>query len=84
MQKMNDDLEQKLKAAPSASFSLIVRADRDVTPYLKWLASEGIEVKRQFRLTPGVAITCRGEDALRLLVADWVTSIELDQEIRTM
>ena len=82
--KISKTLAQQFEDQPEKTFNLIVRTDGDATPRLKWLASEGIEVTRQFRLTPGVAVTCQGRDASRLLKVKWIRSIELDQEITTM
>jgi hypothetical protein len=84
MPKINAELERALRKTPEAMFDLIVRSEEDVTPHLKWLSAEGIKVKRQFRLTPGVAVSCSGQDALRLAAASWVVSVELDAPITTM
>lgn len=84
MPKISTALEQQLNEAPDQSFDLIVRTDGDPTAHLRWLASEGIQVNRQFRLTPGLAVTCTGQDALRLLEPDWVISIETDAPVRAL
>ena len=84
MPKIKAALAEQLREAPDETFDLIVQVDGDVTPHLKWLASEGIQVKRQFRLRPGVAVSCSGQDGLRLAAAKWVVSVELDAPITTM
>jgi hypothetical protein len=84
MPKINIELQQTLTERMSDTFDLIVRTDGDASPHLRWLAAEGIEVKRQFRLTPGLAVSCTGQDALRLLEADWVISVELDAPVRAL
>ena len=84
MPKISSALERQLRDSPDETFDLIVRTDGDVSPHLKWLASEGIQIKRQFRLTPGIAVSCRGQDALRLKAANWVVSIELDAPVKAL
>ena len=84
MSKIKPELQQTLTEGMTETFDLIVRTESDATPHLRWLASEGIEVKRQFRLTPGLAVSCTGQDALRLLEAEWVVSVELDAPVRAL
>ena len=84
MAKMNTELEQRLKSMPNNMVDLIVRTQDEVTPHLEWLASEGFQVKQQYRLSPGVAVTCTGSNALKLLDQDWVISIEEDAEVKAM
>jgi hypothetical protein len=84
MAKISPELEQQLKAMPNRTVDLIVRTDGDATPHLEWLASAGLQVKQQFRLSPGVAISSSGQDALKLLDQSWVVSVELDETVRTM
>jgi hypothetical protein len=84
MAQIDMELERQLKAMPNRGFDLIVRTDGDVTPHLNWLSAQGIQVKQQYRLSPGVAVTASGVDALKLLNQDWVKSIELDKPVTTM
>jgi hypothetical protein len=84
MAKIGTELEQQLKAMPNRRVDLIVRTQGDATPHLEWLASAGLQVKQQFRLSPGVAISGFGADALELLDQDWVVSIELDAPVSIM
>ncbi|MCB0191240.1 MAG: hypothetical protein KDJ65_04780 [Anaerolineae bacterium] len=84
MAKINAELQQQIKSLSSKTFDLIVRTDGDATPYLDWCREEEIEIKQQFRLSPGLAVTCSGEAALKLLDQAWVKSVELDQSITTM
>jgi hypothetical protein len=51
---------------------------------LDWLAANDIEVKQVFKLSPGVAVSCPGRDALKLLAQDWVVSVELDEAVRAV
>jgi len=51
---------------------------------LEWLAAAGLQVTQQFKLVPGVAVSCSGQDALKLLTQDWVLSVEADQPVSTM
>lgn len=84
MATINSELRTQFENQPDQSVDLIVRTDGDVAPHLVWFDNAGVEVKRQFRLTPGVAVTCTGAAALRLLSEDWVVSVEVDQTITTM
>jgi hypothetical protein len=84
MTKISPELEQQLKAAPLDIFNLIVRTSGDVTPHLKWLTLAGLQVKQQFRLSPGVAVSGMGQNVLQLLNQSWVVSIELDKPVQTM
>ena len=76
MAKIDRELEQQLRASPEETVDLIVRTRGDATP--------GLRVKQQFKLTPGVAISGSGQDALQLLSQDWVLSVELDAPVTTM
>ena len=82
MAKIDPKLEQRLQDMPNRAVDLIVRTDGDPTPHLKWLAANDIEVKQVFKLSPGVAVSCPGRDALKLLAQDWVVSVELDEAVR--
>jgi hypothetical protein len=84
MAKISTELEQQLKAMPNRTVDLIVRTSGDATPHLEWLASAGLQVRQQFRLSPGVAVSGSGADALKLLNQDWVISVELDSPVRAM
>ena len=84
MAKISEELKEQLKSMPNRNVDLIVRSHGDVTPHLAWLKAEGFEVNQQYRLTPGVAVTCSGSDALKLLDQDWVKSIERDAPVRAL
>jgi hypothetical protein len=84
MAKINPELEQQLRSMPNRSVDLIVRTAGDTTPRLEWLASNGIQVRHRFRLSPGVAVTCTGQAALTLLDQAWVVSVEPDAPVTTM
>ena len=84
MSKISPELEQQLKAMPHRTVDLIVRTAGETTPHLKWLTSTGFQIKQQFRLSPGVAISGLGENTLKLLEQDWVISVELDASVKTM
>lgn len=84
MAKISTELEQQLKARPEQPVELIVRTHGDATPHLEWLAASGLQVKQQYRLSPGVAISGRGEDALKLLDQDWVKQIDPDTPVRAI
>jgi hypothetical protein len=77
-------LEQQLRANPDDEVDLIVRTKGDASSHLSWLASAGLQVKQQYRLTPGVAVSGSGQAALQLLNQDWVLSIEPDAPVTTM
>lgn len=84
MATINADLETLLKNSPHDVFKLIVRTRGDASLVLDWLSTEGLHVTQQFRLTPGVAVSSTGINALKLLDQDWVVSVELDQPVSTM
>jgi hypothetical protein len=84
MAKISSELEERLKSMPNRRVDLIIRTQSDVGPHLDWLAAEDIEVRFQYRLPPGAAISCAGADALKLLNQDWVKSIELDAPVHAM
>lgn len=84
MVKISAELEQQLKSRPDEVFDLIVRTRGDATPHLDWLSAAGVQVRQQFRLTPGVAISCTGQKALPLLAQEWVLSVEPDAPVTTM
>jgi len=84
MATISPELKAQLTAEPHRSVKLIVRTQDDAASHLAWLAEQGIEVTQQFRLTPGVAVTCTGAQALSLLEQSWVKSVEPDQTVTTM
>jgi hypothetical protein len=84
MAKIDPKLEQRLQDMPNRAIDLIVRTAGDPSPHLDWLAANDIEVKQVFKLSPGVAVSCPGRDALKLLAQDWVVSVELDEAVRAV
>ena len=84
MAKIITDLQSQIKENPNDNFDLIVRTQGDTTPHLEWFAAAGITVTQQFRLSPGVAITCSGAKAQKLVTQPWVISVELDKPVTTM
>jgi hypothetical protein len=84
MATIDSKLEQRLQDMPNRSVDLIVRTSGDPSPHLDWLANNEIEVRQVFKLSPGVAISCPGRDALKLLAQDWVVSVETDEGVRAM
>jgi hypothetical protein len=72
-------LQSRLEAEPAESVSLIIRTQGP--PHVVWMESQNIKVDRQFRLSPGAAISCTGAQALTLLSQDWVISVESDQPV---
>ena len=84
MAQISNELKAQLKSMPNRKVELIVKTHGDATPHLQWLASEGIEVSQQFRLSPGVAVSCTGAEALKLLDQGWVKSVELDAPVQAM
>jgi hypothetical protein len=82
--KMKPALQQQLRANPHEVVRLIVRTTGKARPHIPWLKSAGFEVTQQFRLTPGVAVSCTGAQALQLPAQAWVLSVEPDAPITTM
>ena len=84
MATMSAQLESDIKAmAANETINLIVWTDGDATPHLNWLKTEGIEVRQQYKLKPGIAITCSGSNALKLLPQAWVLEIKEDGTVQT-
>ncbi len=81
---ISNELEKQLKSNPDQMVDLIVRTQGEATPHLEWLAAAGLQVKQQFQLSPGVAVSGSGVSALKLVEQSWVISIELDQAVRAM
>ena len=84
MAKISSELQNQLSEGLNTNFDLIVRVQGDVTQHLEWFASAGITVTQQFRLSPGVAVTCTGATAQKMVTQDLVISIELDKPVTTM
>ena len=53
MSKIKPELEQQLHQQPDETFDLIVRTAGEATPHLAWLAANEVQVKQQYRLSPG-------------------------------
>ena len=84
MAKMNAALEAEIKAmAADDTIKLIVWTAGDATPHLDWFAAEGIEVRQQYKLKPGVAVTCSAAGAQKLIDAVWVVEIKEDGAVHT-
>jgi len=84
MAKISTELQSQLKENLNDNFDLIVRVQGDITSHLEWFAAAEITVTQQFRLSPGVAITCSGAKAQKVMSQDWVISVELDKPVTTM
>ncbi len=84
MTKINPDLKQQLQEQPDELFDLIVRTDGAAEPHIAWCEANNLQVKRQYRLSPGLALCGRGADALKLLDVDWVISVETDAPVQAM
>jgi hypothetical protein len=82
--KIDAELLERLKADPEAEFGLIVKTEGEPGQYLTRLQTQGMEVRRKFRLTRSLAIIARAEAALQLADEAWVEKIEEDQIVRTM
>lgn len=82
MHKIEPKLEQRLQDMPNRAVDLIVRTEGDPSPHLDWLAAQNIEVRHVFKLSPGVAVSAPGRDALKLLTQEWVVSVEVDEGVR--
>ena len=84
MAKVSSELQNQFEENLNNNFDLIVRVQGDVTQYLGWFAAAKITVTQQFRLSPGVAVTCSGGKAQEIAAQDWVISVELDKPVTTM
>lgn len=84
MATIDPKLEQRLHDMPNRAVDLVVRTEGDPTPHLDWLAANDIEVRQVYKLSPGVAVSCPGRDALKLLEQTWVVSVELDAPVSAL
>ncbi len=84
MAKISSELQNQLEENPDNNFDLIVRVQGGITQHLGWFAAANISVTQQFRLSPGVAVTCSGAKAQEIIAQDWVISVELDKPVTTM
>ena len=84
MTKISAELEADIQAlAVDDVVNLIIWTDGDATPHLAWLEAEGIEVRQQYKLKPGVAISCSKANAQKLMAAAWVLEIKEDSAVHT-
>lgn len=84
MATIDPKLEQRLHDMPNRAVDLVVRTESDPTPHLDWLTANDIEVRQVYKLSPGVAVSCPGRDALKLLDQAWVLSVELDAPVSAL
>ncbi len=84
MARINQDLEQKIETDPDQPQNVIVRVKGDMDASQQQLEAAGFQVRRKLRLIKGFALTGPGKNLQGLANQPWVTSIEEDQQVRTM
>ncbi len=82
MPKIDPILIRQFQYDADISFDLIIRTEGPAIKHLTWLAEHGFQIRHQFKLSPGVAITGYGSDASKLLEQCWVLSIERDEPLK--
>jgi hypothetical protein len=84
MSKIEPGLQSKLEAWKDSSFDLIVRVSEPPEHSRSRLESRGIQVRREFKLLPALAVNCLGQEALALAAEPWVLRVEEDKPVTTM
>ncbi len=84
MPKLTSTLSQKIRSNPDQPQRVIIRIEGDLRDCERELNSRGFEIRRQFTLIKGFAADAAGRSIQELADADWVTSIEEDQQVHTM
>lgn len=82
--RVDPKLEEQICAEPQQTFNVIVRVDGDLQTRESALEAEGFNIRRRFRLISGFAASAKGADIQKVSEADWVVSVEPDQEVRIM
>lgn len=81
--KAKNDLIASWRADPAAEVSVIVHVDGPAEQYASQIKGYDLTVDRIFRLTDTVAAKGSAGAVLSLLDEQWVSSVELDQEMHT-
>ncbi len=84
MAEINPALETKLRDQPDSTVHLIVRLAGPPPDAADQVRALGLDVRRQFRLIPALAVSGPAHAGLSLLDQPWVDKIEEDHEVHTL
>ena len=84
MAEITTNLKKKVESSPKQPQNLIVRVNGDMEVGQQQLEAAGFQVRRKLSLIKGFAVTGPGENVRQLADQPWVSSIEEDQQVRTM
>jgi hypothetical protein len=82
--KIEDALLSLAASDPQARVSVLVRTVEAAEPRRAEAEEAGLVVRRVLRLVPTLAVYGPVADVLALAERDWVQSLSLDREVRTM
>lgn len=82
--KVSTDLIEAWRAEPESEVNVLVHVEGCPAEYGEAMSTYGLTVVRVFRLTSTVAARGMATQVLDLLDREWVTKVELDQQITTM
>ncbi len=84
MAQIANNLKKKLESSPTQPHNVIVRVNGDMEVGQQQLEAAGFQIRRKLGLIKGFAVTGPGQNVQALAQQPWVTSIEEDQQVRTM
>jgi hypothetical protein len=84
MSHIDPELVSLAETHPDDLFAVIVRVEGDLDTRQDQLEEIGLLVTRRLRLIQGFAARGRGKNIQAATEQDWVISIEIDSELRTM
>ena len=84
MAKVDSLTRKSWKDHPRTLVNLIIHVDGNVRERSAALEKRRVQIKRHFRLTHSLGISCSGKTALGLLSIPWITRIEPDRKVRAL
>ncbi len=84
MAQIGPTLSKKIQSSPQQPQNVIVRVNGDMEVSQQQLQAAGFKIRRKLGLIKGFAVTGPGQQVRELANQPWVTSIEEDQQVRTM
>lgn len=82
--KVDEELVAAVKTNPEDTFQLIVRVEGDLDTRQGQLEAEGFVIARRLRLISGFAGSAKGANVEKVMVEEWILSIERDEPVHTM
>lgn len=84
MAQVDPSLRKAWRASPRKKVDLILHVDGNVQERAHLLETQGVEVRRTFRLTRTLSVRCTASRALKLLDLPWVTRVETDSTVHAL